>query len=435
MRRLSFLVILTFLAFGCEQATEVQEPNSPTNQVLLDDGFEGQVILVAQPTGDFATDIANIGDAIAAAEPGDVIQFGDGVYAVGEAGANHTFFVTTPGITLQGHPRGTTLRGVYLKGGWPIFGFVGAPGRVAILNLTFDGFGNAVWFGEWSVPYGGYRVEGCAFHQGFRALYVMGFSEDVTTVQGNEFINVNLAFLLMGKTLHFRENKIAAPDPASMIYGQPLAVGEVIVDWWTTNISENNVFQENTISGYADGFLFWGDWEGEINRNQVVRDNTFINQRIFAPWDNGSMVWLVGSDVGTVEGILIKENEYRKSEGIAIVSEHATLTQIMENRFSNLRDGPIDPYSGSPGTGVFLDPGSTFNRVIENTFKNVLNPIVDLGTNNIISEKKLSPGASTSVASATDNFAAARSLSVSTAVSARQSEKIRLMRELIPRPQ
>jgi hypothetical protein len=320
MKRLSFLVILTFLAFGCEQATEIQEPNSPTNQVQLDDGFEGQVILVAQATGDFTTDIANIGAAIAAAETGDVIQFGDGVYAVGEAGANHTFFVTTPGITLQGHPRGTTLRGVYRRGGGPIFGFVGTPGKVAVLNLTFDGFNEGVWFGDWSVPYGGYRLEGCTFHQGFRAVGVFGFSEDVTIVQGNEFINVEIVFLLMGKTLHFRENKTTAPDPASLFYGQPLAVGEVIVDWWTTNISENNVFEENTITGYADGFLFYGDWEGEINRNQVVRENTFINQRIFAPWDNASMVWLVGSNVGSVEGILIKENDYRKSEGIAIVS-------------------------------------------------------------------------------------------------------------------
>lgn len=440
MKRLVLSLFLAFLVLGCEQATELEDPQSPTVQVHFDEGEdedededEGRVVPVAPPTGDAATDIASIEAAIAAAEPGDVIQFHKGVYAVAEAGGNHLFEVSTPGVTLRGHERGTTIAGNSIPAAIPVFWLNG--GHQTVRNLTFDGTGNAIDLG-WSNPAGGYRVEGCTFRQGFFGVDIAVFSDDVITVQDNKFINMLIPFRIFGNTLHFRENEVTAPDPESVVFGQPFNAGIVAVDFFFGNgISENNVFEENTIIGNADGFIFFGTAPGTAMRDQVIRENTFIDQRVFTPSDFGTMVWLISSDVGTLEGIRIEDNELRGSEGIGIIlSGDPTNNWIVENEFSDLR-GPKDGPPGEfLGTGVFLDEPSSFNRVIENEFENVLTPILDLGTDNIIADNEIEEYADEDGDNGSDGIQAAPVASVQTAAMAQETEKIRLIRAMVRQP-
>lgn len=378
MRRIALLLAAAVLAAGCEDPTQpVREDIAPAPSFHFDND-DAAVVRVAAPTGDPAVDVPNIQAAVAAATPGAVIQFARGTYAIEEA--TH-IVVSVPGVTLQGHRRGTTIRGVsfvdpeFLSGHFLLNG-----GGQTVRRLTFEGFGVALSFGEPGTPTGGYRLESCTFRNGDLPFDFVGFSDEVSTVQGNRFINVSLPFVILGKTVHFRENRVTAPDPAATPFGQPFNAGVLFPEFLSGGtVCENNVFQGNTVVGNADGFILFGG-PGESCRNNVIRGNTFIRQRVFTPFDNGTMVWLVGPGV---EGNLIKENVLRGSEGLGIVVEEGSGNRIVENTFSDL-PGLKETFTPFPGTAIFLGEPTSGNRVRENEFENVVNAIVDLGTGNHI---------------------------------------------------
>jgi len=333
-------------------------------------------VRVAPPTGDPATDAANIAAAVAAATEGATIKFARGTYLI----AGGTIRLSVPGVTLEGHRRGTTLQGLFGdEFFFPYFELVGGHQRVR--RLTFRDMHNALSIGEPGTPVGGYRVEGCTFRENSAPILFFGFSDEVSRITGNRFINVVVPFNILGKTVHFRENRITSPDPAaSPLTGQPFSAGAVFADP-VSGVCENNVFEENTIVANADGFLLFA-FDGETCRRNVIRDNTFIRQRVFTTDDNGSMVGLIGPGV---ERNLVEENELRGSEGLGIVVLAAHDNRIVDNEIRNL-PGQKETFTPFPGTAIFLDEATSGNRVKENEFKNVVHTIIDLGTDNILQD-------------------------------------------------
>jgi hypothetical protein len=351
------------------QSTDLTLDNSDTTQQA--------VVHVANPTGSAATDVANIQAAIAGATPGALIQFAPGTYRIRET---TQIFVTTPGVTLQGHPLGTTIRGtaavsLFFLGHFRLLG-----GHQTVRNLTFRDFTAALTIGDPGSPVGGYRVENSRFRHGSVGINYVTLSDDVSRIRNNEFIDMGLPFVILGKTVHFTGNRTTAPDPASVVFGQPLSGGILGPDL-LFRICENNLFEGNTTIGNADGFIVLADAAaGEICTNNVFRGNVFRDQRVFTNGDNGSLLWAPGSGV---RENLIAENALRGSEGVGIVIEEGKRNRIVGNDIRNL-PGAKDVANPFPGTAIFLGERSRGNRVLENEFTNVVRTVVDLGTNNVV---------------------------------------------------
>ncbi len=392
MKRLTAAFVAAAFAIGCEHATQ------PESAVDLQLGSTpAGVVPVAPPTGDPAIDVASIEAAVAAANPGDVIQFAAGEYAIEE---NTQIFVSTPDVTLRGHDRGTTIRGVthytpFFDGHFMLNG-----GGQSIQSLNFDGFGTAVTLGSPGATVGGYEINESFFLNGHAGFGYIGFSDDITVVKDNHFDNLTLAYVILGKTVHFLENDVTATEPEATPFGQPFNVGVLFTEFFSGGtVCENNVFAENTIVGIADGFIMFGDLPGEVCRNNVIRENTFIDQRIYSSGDNATIAWFVSSEVGSVEGNWIVGNTLRGSEGIGVVLEAASGNYIRENEFRDL-PGEKEPFSGFPGTGVYLDPLTRFNQVVENRFRHVVTPVVDLGNDNILADNRVVPPPGATMATA-----------------------------------
>jgi parallel beta-helix repeat protein len=384
MRRIALLLLALMLAVSCQEPTQPDSQLGTTQPSFDDDNDRRSVVHVAAPTGDVATDVANIRAAVAAATPGATIEFARGTYKLESATVPASqIVVSVAGVTLEGHRRGTTIQGISGPAGFFAGYFRLAGGRQTVRRLEFAGFRRALTIGAPGTSIGGYHVEHSTFRNGHIPISFVAFSDEVSTIRGNQFINVTQPFLIRGKTVHFRENRVTAPDPAATPFGQPFNAGVVLVEFFSgINICENNVLEENTIVGNADGFILFGE-EGEICRNNVIRENRFIGQRIFTPGDNGTMVWLVGPNV---QGTLIKENELDGSEGLGIVVEAASDNKIIENEFSDL-PGEKETFTPYPGTAIFLGEPTSGNRVLENEFEDVVNEIVDLGTGNVIGDE------------------------------------------------
>lgn len=387
MRRIALLWMAAFLSAGCEEPTQPNSEVTANGPGIQAAGQNAPTVWVAAPTGNPAIDVPNIRAAVNAATPGALIQFARGTYAItGET----QFVVTPPGVTLQGDPHGTTIRGVTYC--CPPDGsghFLLSAGHQTVRRLNFEGFTFALSLGAPGSTLGGYRLEHNSFRNGHVAFEFISFSDDVSTVEGNEFINVTTAFLALGKTVHFRGNRLTMPDPTQTPLGQLIqaaAFGPEIFSGGT--ICENNVVEDNTVVGYNDGILFLTFGPGDSCRNNVVRNNQFVQMRIFdifAPlFDNGSMVFFLGP--GEHQNNLVQRNVLKGSEGVGLVLETGSGNRIVDNEFRDL-PGEKETYSGSPGTAIILGASTTGNRVSKNEFKNVVNAIVDLGSGNIINDQ------------------------------------------------
>jgi len=390
MRRIALLLTAAVLTAGCEVPSQPDLEAITTVPSFDVNDRDAVVVRVAAPTGNPAVDVPNIQAAVDAATPGALIQFARGTYAIEQA---TQIVVSVPEVTLHGHRQGTTIRGVASLPPdapfWLLGHFLLNGGDQTVRRLTFEGFLTALSFGAPGTSIGGYRVEDCTFRLGFNAVSFVGFSENVSTVRGNEFINTNRPIEILGKTVHVRRNRVTAPDPAAMLFGQPFFAAYVATDFLAGGtISENNVFEKNTVVGYADGFTF-DAFPGEVVRNNVVRQNEFIGQRLYGifpppPFFNGTMVWFVSA--GRHEGNRIQGNVLRGSEGLGIVLEEGSDNWIVDNNFSDLpgQSATAIPFSG---TAIYLGEATSGNRVRGNEFENVVNTIVDLGTGNIIKDK------------------------------------------------
>jgi hypothetical protein len=391
MRRIAPMMAALVLAAGCNDPTQPGRENAATQPTFHGDNDDnGAVVQVARPTGDPAIDVPNIQAAVDAATPGSTIQFARGTYRILET---TNIVVSDRGVTLQGHRRGTTIRGVtsFASPDFFVGHFYLNGGRQTVRNLTFDGFATAISIGE-AAPAartGGYRIENSTFKNGDLAFEMVTFSDQVSKVQGNNFVDVGLQFFILGKTVHFRGNRNTNPNPAATPAGRPINAGVLLPEFLSgIFISENNRFEENRVEGNADGFILFA---GPVasSRNNVVRGNTFVRQRVFlepdgTTFDNATMIAAIGPGV---DGNLFKDNVLRGSEGMGIIVEAGSDNRIVDNRFFDL-PGERPTFDPFPGTGIVLGEATSGNVVRENVFKRVLTPIVDLGTGNIIKDEE-----------------------------------------------
>lgn len=377
------MLAVAALVSGC------QEPTQPPSSLRLEKS-DAAVVRVAAPTGNPAVDIPNIQAAVDAATPGAVIQFAHGTYAIGDPRETQ-FVVSAPGVTLEGDRRGTTLRGVELDADNPddwlccalLSGtFLLNGGHQTVRRLTFDGYVWAISIGAPGTQTGGYRVENSTFRDGFVGVDFAGWSEEATTVEGNTFENVTAPVFILGKTLRIRHNRMTITDPAQLTFGQPAQAVLLAPEFLSGGtVSENNVIEENTIVRYNEGVFFLGG-PSDVFRNHVIRNNQVIDARIYNAFlvDNGTVAFLGG---GLYQGNVIKDNVLRGSEGVGLVLDAGSDNWILGNEFHDL-PGLKSTYSGFPGTAIILGAATSHNRLRGNEFENVVNTVVDLGTDNSV---------------------------------------------------
>jgi parallel beta-helix repeat protein len=376
MRPIVLLLAAAFLVAGCGDPADPDLATRPDLTAAGDrTGNVQAVIQVAKPTGNPIKDVANIEAAVERATPGALIQFAEGTYRITQS---TRIIVSAPGVTLQGHPEGTTIRGVsgeslFFLGQFRLLG-----GNQTVRHLHFHGFTAALTIGDPGQPNGGYRVEHSTFRLGNVGINFAAFSDDVSTIRNNRFIDVTLPFVILGKTVHFTNNRVTTPHPSNMVFGQPFNAGIVAPDPFF-RVCENNVLEGNTVVGNADGFILAADFEGELCRNNIVRGNIFRDQRVFTEFDNGTMAFLGGRGA---EQNLIEGNQLQGSEGVGLWID-GRRNRILGNKFSGLPGTKAIP-NPFPGTAVFLSETSRGNRVLDNEFRDVVRRVKDLGTNNVV---------------------------------------------------
>lgn len=368
-----------------------------TTPAYADRGHRNDVVRVAPPTGDPATDVANIEAAIAAAGPGDTVKFRRGTYQVFE---DTQFLVATPGVTLKGKSKGRTtiqdeLRDVsdpfFTSPFEGVFRLVG--GDQAIRDLRIADSIVAVTLGGPGEVLGGYVIEDCVFDTSLSAVTFTATTDDVSIIEDNRFINVGLAAVIFGDTVHFLDNRVTAPTPETVPgFGQPVQSIQISPEFFSgATVCEDNVVEGNTIIGTAEGVIFFAD-PGDVCRNNVVRDNEFVDMKVFTEFNNGAMVNLVAAAGSFLEDNVIEDNELEGSEGIGIAVEGAGNNRIVGNEIEDLPGEKI-PFSAAflsalPGTGIYLDEFSFGNLVDDNELEDVRVPILELG-DNIIGDNEI----------------------------------------------
>jgi proline iminopeptidase len=266
---------------------------------------------VATPTGEREADRASILAALAAVREGGTISFAAGTYLIGEM-----ISVSTPGVSLIGHPDGTTLRGCNpeavagIQAGLEVCNGLelAGPGQT-VRGLTFE---HAFWalhlgccfndrttydFPDGSTHIlpvvrrgeGGHVVEDNTFRSSASGIRVNGGWTEPSVVRGNRFIDNWHAVSINGHTVHVLDNhfsvpqpervpdfgygwdaiKIAPPMPIHGESGSPACIGNVVAG--------------NTIEGYVDGIRLEVYLPGSVCRENVIRDNTITVRRAHNP--------------------------------------------------------------------------------------------------------------------------------------------------------
>ncbi len=267
------------------------------------------IVRVAPPTGQQEADRASTLAALEQAQPGDTIQFARGMYLVGRL-----IPVSTPRLTLLGHPEGTTLRGcdpaqldvqqreivqamqsrdtaraaavVSSCGMFQISG-----GHTTVRNLVFEYTGLGLILGCCHLERvlrpddGAYRIEGNTFRNSSNGIRPDLASAEPTVIRGNRFVNVFHAVSAAASHLHVLDNDISAPEPGRVpALGYPsfaIALGgsRDPRSSPTVRLCESNIIEGNRIEGHPDGILMIGT----SCRNNVIRDNTIVVRRVRLP--------------------------------------------------------------------------------------------------------------------------------------------------------
>jgi parallel beta-helix repeat protein len=396
-RRLAFgcLAAFTLLAIGCADRAPL-EPDAAHPLAAAVGG--AHVVHVAPPTGNRDLDRASILAALGEVRPGGTVQFAEGTYLIGfDTPFSLDFIrVTVPRITLLGHPAGTTLRGCNPED----FVFVGCNGleltggHQTVRDLTFEYSWFALFLGrEFSVDPdgnfffdpiesgpGGYRIENNTFRN-IISVTMYGRLREPSLIRHNTFTNVWHAVVVRGGTAHVLDNDISAPDPEQVpFFGYPGGSAIAIVPNYHASASscDHNIVANNRIETYPNGIVVRIPSPGEVPtvtatcRHNIVRDNTVVNSRIFHPDFDEAALSLqnhLGPE-GFLEHNLVEGNRILGAEGMGIMVYRAERNRIVNNAISGitLRD-PFPGWLGEGnGSGVWVSPGSSGNKLLANTF-------------------------------------------------------------------
>jgi parallel beta-helix repeat protein len=329
--------------------------------------------------------------------PAGTIQFAEGTYLVGEI-----IRVSTPEITLLGHPNGTTLRGCDPENFGDPDDFFSCNGlELAGARQTVRGFSfeYAFWavhlgccFGERAtvtlpdgtsrvVPAlyrtaGGHLVEGNTFRSTANGVRLNGDWAEPAIVRNNRFVNNWHAVSINGHTVHLLNNHISVPEPhLTPFFGfawDGIKISPTLrllgVDEPQASACVGNVVEGNHVEGHLDGIRIELYFPGTSCRGNVVRNNTVIVQRIRNPRPEGftlidpsdstfvgvpisllnEPVALDGAEPGpdtAIENNVIEGNRIVGAEGIAIEVLHASRNRIANNTISGVITR--DPFPGN----------------------------------------------------------------------------------------
>jgi pimeloyl-ACP methyl ester carboxylesterase len=415
------------LAAGCYHTAE--HPPAPPPAAAA---IGAEVVQVAPPTGVREADRGSILAALAQVQPGGTIQFAPGTYLIGEIVS-----VTTPRITLLGHPQGTTLRGCdpagYEEMEWaasraerdwrvlfPIVRSCGtfelSGGHSTIRGLTFEYTRMGVVLGcchadrEHRPAEGGYLVEGNTFRNSGNGIRPGMLSAAPTVIRGNTFINTFHAVSAFGGHLHILENDISVPEPHRVPgVGHP--------SFAIALCGEHNVIEGNRIDGHPDGVLLIAD-PGAACRENVIRDNTITVRRVpfsaTRPYQDMPLITdeadstIVGvplllyaitgeEEKGIVEANRIEGNRLLGSDGIALEVVGASRNRFVGNTITGVVVRTAFPgntlgsnagWKAANGAGIWLSSGSNENEIVGNVFEDIAShAIVIEGDNNRVTTR------------------------------------------------
>lgn len=386
---------------------------------------------VAVPTGERETDRASIMAALEQVRPGGTVQFAPGTYLFG----GEIIRVTTPRITLLGHPRGTTLVGCH-RGEFPLDnpgafgnrcnGLELAAGWVTVRRLTFE---HAFWALHvgccWDdLPNmrggdGGHLIEGNTFRNSSNALRVHGFWSEPTVIRNNRFVNNWHSVAIYGNTVHLLDNDITAPEPEQVQWfgfpadaihiARPQSLHESVQG--VTRTCENNVVAGNRIDGSTEGIMMTADEPGITCRNNVIRNNTIMIRRAHPPAMPGFLrvhdetdTTVIGVPLamrGHIQDNLIEGNVIVGAEGLGIEIRGASRNRIMNNSVTRVvrrepfpgnalvnlpvLGGDPEDWREANGSAIWVSPGSNENEIADNSFVDVAACAVYLrGNRNVV---------------------------------------------------
>lgn len=372
-------------------------------------------VQVAMPTGDRQTDRTSIIAALQEVQPGGTVRFGPGTYIIG-SNTLSVINVTGPGITLLGHPEGTTLRGCDPDRFEPgdCMGLELTGGHQSVRNITFEYFHYALTVGGLGYRctaagecppdgteslVGGYHVEGNTFRQVI-GMGVRGNWQEPAVIRRNTFLNVFHAVSVIGGIAHVLENDIVATDPERVpSFGHPGgAITVLAVAALRAPRCDDNLIAGNRIVGHPESInvRHMPGEQPESCRGNVIRDNTIVNSRIpedpTFPYTSGAILLVneTGRD-GLIEGTQVERNWIIDSEGVGITVFRASGNRIVSNTISGL--SPLEPHllperipqALANGSGIWLSQGSDDNEVSGNIFVGTAaHPVVLQGSGNMV---------------------------------------------------
>ncbi len=358
------------------------------------------VVQVAPPTGERGADRASILAAFAQVASGGTVQFGAGRYLVGPI-----IRIDTPGISLQGHPDGTVLRGCELdeyeamevewleafrQNGFtadnvPILGRCGhlhlTGGNVTVRGFTFEQSRMGVVLGCCESEQvlrslaGGYLIEDNVFRNSGNSIRAWLQSEEPTIIRGNQFFNTFHALSAMASRIHFVDNRVSVPEPGLVPYETHPGFG-VTIGAYPAGAEAGlmppmepcieNLISGNHIEGHPDALVLIAA-PGTVCRDNVVQDNTLIATRVPRPevW-RFEEIWPISDpDDPTFVGLPLRlwgddggalPPEFTED---GLESGRVEGTRVERNRIQN-----------ADGLGIQLVNASR-NRIVQNTISEI----------------------------------------------------------------
>jgi ketosteroid isomerase-like protein len=388
------------------------------------------IVHVAPPMGETTADRASILAALEQVRPGGTVQFASGTYLFGGK-----ISMSTPEISLLGHPGGTTLRGCEASdfdavgrdmvatwmgeldpGESPaveacgLFELTG--GHATVRGLTFEYAWSGLILGccedelEGRPTDGGYLIENNTFRDIINGVRGILWASDPTVIRGNRFVNTFHAVSAFGSRLHVLDNDVSVRDPLRIsAIGYPgfaIAIGGGTLPNDTTTIPcDANAIAGNRIGGHPDGIIILA-LPGTTCRNNEIRDNTIVAStpafdpalppgRIFGS-DESSPSIISGVPVslfaqvdqdgtsGRVEDSVIEGNRILGAHGVGVELVRASSNRVANNMITDIRHrdpfpgnvvGTVPEWADANGSGIWLSPGSDQNKTLGNVFEDV----------------------------------------------------------------
>ena len=244
---------------------------------------------MAEPAQDRAQDRDAVAMALDQAVPGDVVQFGAGTYVVG----GDLMVVGTPGISLRGHPDGTTLVGCTReeRSALACGGFMLAGEAQRVSGFRFEGFGaalrivdpNLAGLPERDLPFvGGHVIEDNHFED-ITSLYYLLDADSTVYFRNNVFRNSWHPIVGGGRNIHIVNNDMSVPNPGDMYAGHAgAAIGATAWD----GVCESILIEGNRIDGHSAGVVirfFPNRNAGSSCSHITVRNNEITMRPIYHP--------------------------------------------------------------------------------------------------------------------------------------------------------